>query len=61
MPNDDITHPIPDFTGYITESQVYIDRTMYKRGIYLPINVLPSLFRLMKHAIGKKITRVDHP
>jgi V-type H+-transporting ATPase subunit B len=61
MPYDDITHPIPDLTGYITESQVYIDRTMYKRGIYLPINVLLSLSRLMKHAIDKKITRIDHP
>ena len=61
MPNDDITHPIPDLTGYITVGLVYIDRTMYKRGIYPPINVLPSLSRLMKHAIGKKMTRIDHP
>ena len=61
MPNDDITHPIPDLTGYITEGQVYIDRNMFKRGIYPPINVLPSLSRLMKHAIGKGMTRDDHP
>lgn len=61
MPNDDITHPIPDLTGYITEGQVYIDRNMHKRQIYPPINILPSLSRLMKHAIGKGFTRVDHP
>lgn len=67
MPNDDITHPIPDLTGYITEGQVYVDRNMYKKGIYPPINVLPSLSRLMKHAIGfnkeinKMMTREDHP
>ena len=61
MPNDDITHPIPDLTGYITEGQIYIDRAMFKKGIYPPINVLPSLSRLMKHAIGKGMTRNDHP
>jgi V-type H+-transporting ATPase subunit B len=61
MPNDDITHPIPDLTGYITEGQIYIDRNMHKRGIYPPINVLPSLSRLMKQAIGKGMTRNDHP
>merc|ERR1712167_331457 len=61
MPNDDITHPIPDLTGYITEGQVYIDRSMSKRGIYPPINVLPSLSRLMKRAIGVGMTRKDHP
>merc|ERR1719183_1249184 len=60
MPNDDITHPIPDLTGYITEGQVYIDRNMHKRGIYPPINVLPSLSRLMKRAIGEGMTRADH-
>lgn len=60
MPNDDITHPIPDLTGYITEGQIYIDREMYNRGIYPPINVLPSLSRLMKNAIGKGRTREDH-
>ena len=61
MPNDDITHPIPDLTGYITEGQIYIDRNMHRRGIYPPINVLPSLSRLMKHAIGDGMTRADHP
>ena len=47
MPNDDITHPIPDLTGYITEGQVYVDRQLQNRQIYPPINVLPSLSRLM--------------
>lgn len=61
MPNDDITHPIPDLTGYITEGQIYVDRSMDKRAIYPPINVLPSLSRLMKRAIGKGMTRIDHP
>lgn len=60
MPNDDITHPIPDLTGYITEGQIYVDRTMLKRDIYPPINVLPSLSRLMKSAIGEGMTRMDH-
>ena len=60
MPNDDITHPIPDLTGYITEGQIYIDRQMHNRGVYPPINVLPSLSRLMKSAIGKDRTRNDH-
>jgi V-type H+-transporting ATPase subunit B len=60
MPNDDITHPIPDLTGYITEGQIFIDRSMHNKQIYPPINVLPSLSRLMKHAIGKEHTRVDH-
>jgi V-type H+-transporting ATPase subunit B len=61
MPNDDITHPIPDLTGYITEGQIYVDRQMHNRQIYPPINVLPSLSRLMKSAIGKGMTRSDHP
>ncbi len=61
MPNDDITHPIPDLTGYITEGQIFIDRNLHNRQIYPPINVLPSLSRLMKSAIGKGMTRVDHP
>ena len=61
MPNDDITHPIPDLTGYITEGQVFIDRNLHNRQIYTPINVLPSLSRLMKSAIGKGLTREDHP
>jgi V-type H+-transporting ATPase subunit B len=52
MPNDDITHPIPDLTGYITEGQIFIDRNLHNRQIYPPINVLPSLSRLMKSAIG---------
>ncbi|PWN42592.1 putative VMA2-H+-ATPase V1 domain 60 kd subunit, vacuolar [Ceraceosorus guamensis] len=60
MPNDDITHPIPDLTGYITEGQIYVDRGLNNRQIYPPINVLPSLSRLMKSAIGAKHTREDH-
>lgn len=60
MPNDDITHPIPDLTGYITEGQIYVDRQLYNNQIYPPINVLPSLSRLMKSAIGEKLTRNDH-
>eukprot|EP01120_Amphizonella_sp_Union-15-10_P011837 TRINITY_DN512_c0_g1_i1.p1 TRINITY_DN512_c0_g1~~TRINITY_DN512_c0_g1_i1.p1 ORF type:complete len:506 (-),score=106.61 TRINITY_DN512_c0_g1_i1:67-1584(-) len=60
MPNDDITHPIPDLTGYITEGQIYIDRQIHNRQIYPPINVLPSLSRLMKNAIGEGFTRADH-
>jgi len=60
MKNDDITHPIPDLTGYITEGQIYVDRGLHNKGIYPPINVLPSLSRLMKSAIGKKMTRIDH-
>merc|ERR1719473_2281175 len=61
MPNDDITHPIPDLTGYITEGQVFVDRSLHNRQIYPPINVLPSLSRLMKSGIGKGMTRADHP
>ncbi|KAL1405123.1 V-type proton ATPase subunit B [Vanrija pseudolonga] len=60
MPNDDITHPIPDLTGYITEGQIFVDRQLSNRQIYPPINVLPSLSRLMKSAIGEKLTRKDH-
>jgi len=60
MPNDDITHPIPDLTGYITEGQIYIDRQLHNRQVYPPINVLPSLSRLMKSAIGEGMTRKDH-
>merc|ERR1712226_516020 len=60
MPNDDITHPIPDLTGYITEGQVFVDRNLNNRQIYPPINVLPSLSRLMKSGIGKGMTREDH-
>ncbi|KAJ5067196.1 v-type proton atpase subunit b brain isoform [Anaeramoeba ignava] len=60
MPNDDITHPIPDLTGYITEGQIYIDRQLHNKQIYPPINVLPSLSRLMKSAVGEGMTRKDH-
>ncbi|MHA1198729.1 MAG: V-type ATP synthase subunit B [Candidatus Heimdallarchaeaceae archaeon] len=61
MPNDDITHPIPDLTGYITEGQIILDRSMHNRGIYPPIDVLGSLSRLMKDGIGDGFTRKDHP
>ncbi len=61
MPNDDITHPIADLTGYITEGQIILDRSMHNRGIYPPIDVLGSLSRLMKDGIGDGFTRVDHP
>lgn len=60
MPNDDITHPIPDLTGYITEGQIVLDRQMFGQSIYPPINVLPSLSRLMKDGIGEGYTREDH-
>ena len=60
MPNDDITHPIPDLTGYITEGQIVLDRQIHGKGIYPPINVLPSLSRLMKDGIGEGYTREDH-
>ncbi|MBW0506268.1 hypothetical protein O181_045983 [Austropuccinia psidii MF-1] len=60
MPNDDITHPIPDLTGYITEGQIFVDRQLYNKQIYPPINVLPSLSRLMKSAVGEGLTRKDH-
>ncbi|KYQ94285.1 vacuolar H+ ATPase B subunit [Tieghemostelium lacteum] len=60
MPNDDITHPIPDLTGYITEGQIFVDRQINNRQLYPPINVLPSLSRLMKSAIGEGMTRDDH-
>ncbi len=61
MPNDDITHPIPDLTGYITEGQVVLDRGLHQKGVYPPIIVLPSLSRLMKDGIGEGFTRKDHP
>ncbi|WP_105300609.1 V-type ATP synthase subunit B [Anaerococcus marasmi] len=60
MPNDDITHPVADLTGYITEGQIVIDRSLSNKGIYPPINVLPSLSRLMKDGIGEGYTRADH-
>ncbi len=61
MPNDDITHPIPDLTGYITEGQIVLDRELNSRGLYPPVAGLPSLSRLMKDNIGKGLTRADHP
>jgi len=61
MPNDDISHPIPDLTGYITEGQIVFEREMHNRGIYPPIAGLPSLSRLMKDGIGNDRTRDDHP
>jgi len=60
MPDDDITHPIPDLTGYITEGQIVLDRALNKKDIYPPIAVLPSLSRLMDKGIGKNRTREDH-
>lgn len=60
MPNDDISHPIPDLTGYITEGQIVLDREMDSKGIYPPVAGLPSLSRLMKDGIGDKMTREDH-
>ena len=60
MPNDDITHPVPDLTGYITEGQIVLDRGLEQSGIYPPIAVLPSLSRLMKDGIGEGYTRADH-
>lgn len=61
MPADDITHPIPDLTGYITEGQIVLDRELNRRDIYPPVKVLPSLSRLMKDGTGKDFTHVDHP
>lgn len=61
MPNDDITHPIPDLTGYITEGQIVLDRGLSLMGVYPPVAVLPSLSRLMKDGIGEGFTREDHP
>jgi len=60
MPNDDITHPVPDLTGYITEGQIVLSRELFQRSIYPPIAVLPSLSRLMKDSIGAEHTRADH-
>ena len=60
MPNDDITHPIPDLTGYITEGQIVLSRALEKQGVYPPINISISLSRLMKDGIGKGNTREDH-
>ena len=60
MPNDDITHPIPDLTGYITEGQIVLDRNLHGQAVYPPISILPSLSRLMKDGIGAGYTREDH-
>jgi V/A-type H+-transporting ATPase subunit B len=61
MPSDDITHPIPDLTGYITEGQIVLSRELHNQGIYPPVHISPSLSRLMKDGIGKDFTREDHP
>jgi V/A-type H+-transporting ATPase subunit B len=61
MPNDDITHPVPDLTGFITEGQIILSRELHQKNIYPPINVLPSLSRLQKESIGEGYTREDHP
>ena len=60
MPAGDITHPIPDLTGYVTEGQLVLDRQLHARGVYPPISVLPSLSRLMSGGIGEGRTRKDH-
>jgi V/A-type H+-transporting ATPase subunit B len=61
MPADDISHPIPDLTGYITEGQIVLDRDLDRKGIYPPVKVLPSLSRLMKDGVGEGYTHADHP
>jgi V/A-type H+-transporting ATPase subunit B len=61
MPSDDITHPIPDLSGYITEGQIVLSRELHSKSVYPPVNVPPSLSRLMKDGIGKDDTREDHP
>jgi V/A-type H+-transporting ATPase subunit B len=61
MPSDDITHPIPDLTGYITEGQIVLGRELSNQNVYPPVTVLPSLSRLMKDGVGKNFTREDHP
>jgi len=60
MPSDDITHPVPDLTGYITEGQIVLGRDLFRKGIYPPVNVLSSLSRLQKDGIGEGKTRADH-
>lgn len=60
MPNDDISHPIPDLTGYITEGQIVLSRELERQGIYPPVSILPSLSRLMKDGVGEGFTREDH-
>ncbi len=61
MPNNDITHPIPDLTGYITEGQIVLGIELSLKGVYPPVSILPSLSRLMKDGIGEGFTRADHP
>jgi V/A-type H+-transporting ATPase subunit B len=61
MPSDDIGHPIPDLSGYITEGQIVLSRELDRAGVYPPVNVLPSLSRLMKDGTGKGFTHADHP
>ncbi|HPJ22928.1 MAG TPA: V-type ATP synthase subunit B, partial [Clostridia bacterium] len=61
MPNDDITHPVPDLTAYITEGQLVLDRELSQKGIHPPVSILMSLSRLMKDSIGEGFTREDHP
>jgi V/A-type H+-transporting ATPase subunit B len=61
MPSDDISHPVPDLSGYITEGQIVLDRDLFQRGVYPPVAGLPSLSRLMKDGIGEGRTRPDHP
>jgi V/A-type H+-transporting ATPase subunit B len=61
MPSGDLTHPIPDLTGYVTEGQIVLERSLHRRGIYPPISILPSLSRLMDDGIGEGRTRDDHP
>jgi V/A-type H+-transporting ATPase subunit B len=60
MPSDDITHPIPDLTGYITEGQIVLGRDLFRQGVYPPVNILMSLSRIMKDGIGEGRTRADH-
>ena len=60
MPNDDITHPIPDLTGFITEGQIVLGRKEFQKGLYPPVDIFPSLSRLMKDGIGEGLTRDDH-
>ncbi|OQB35739.1 MAG: V-type ATP synthase beta chain [Euryarchaeota archaeon ADurb.Bin165] len=60
MPDDDITHPVPDLTGYITEGQIVLSRDLHRKGIYPPVDVLPCLSRLMQGGIGPGRTRADH-
>ncbi len=60
MPNDDVSNPIPDLTGYITEGQISLDRELFQKGLYPPVGILPSLSRLMRDGVGEGLTRDDH-